>query len=268
MSHDEPIPWSRVGDERSWAESMSVRKRIVRGGVFGALGLGIILALYLVLLCYPRPLFGHSFRRGELTLYSDEPIPRAPAERMLEDVARRLVRSPLAGPGRLNDMRVYICNRRWRFILLANFRYRVGGLIYQPLSENIFLRTAHLEANRLVGPSGREVPGERTLTYYIAHEATHALVGRELGIVRHWQLPPWKNEGYADFVAKGGQFDYDRAREQLRRGDPELDPKRSGLYLRYHLLVAYLLEHKGVSVHELLEREFDPAQLEAEISAP
>jgi hypothetical protein len=68
-------------------------------------------------------------------------------------------------------------------------------------------------------------------------------------------------------VANGGDFDYERAREQLRRGDPELDPKRSGLYLRYHLLVAYLLEGKGISVVEMLRREFAPAQLEAEILA-
>jgi len=95
----------------------------------------------------------------------------------------------------------------------------------------------------------------------------HILVARELGIVKHWRLPAWKNEGYADLVAKGGDFDYEQAREQLRSGDRELDPKRSGLYLRYHLLVAYLLDHKGISVAELLNREFDPAQLEVEMLA-
>ena len=92
------------------------------------------------------------------------------------------------------------------------------------------------------------MPGERTLSYYIGHEITHVLLARELGALKQWQLPAWKNEGYADLVAKGGEFDYERAREQLRRGDRELDPKRSGLYLRYHLLVAYLLERKGLSV--------------------
>jgi len=75
------------------------------------------------------------------------------------------------------------------------------------------------------------------------------------------------HEGYADLVAKDGEFDYGQAREQLRRGDRELDPKRSGLYLRYHLLVAYLLDHKGITLDELLNRDFDPAQLEAEILA-
>jgi len=125
----------------------------------------------------------------------------------------------------------------------------------------------HFDTNCLVGYSGKETTGPRTLSYFIAHEIMHTLLARRLGIVKHWRLPAWKNEGYADLVAKGGDFDYKQAREQLRRGDRELDPKRSGLYLRYHLLVAYLLDHKGITVDNLLNRDFDPARLEAEILA-
>jgi hypothetical protein len=243
------------------------RKKIARAVLFSTLGIVVVFALYLVLLCHPGLFFPYAFTRGGITLYSDEPIPPEAAGRVLEIVERRLARSPLAASGRVKDLRIYICNRRWRFVLFANTRYKVGGLAYAPLSDNIFLRTAHFDANRLVNDSGREVPGERTLSYYIVHEIVHVLVARELAIVKHWRLPAWKNEGCADLIAKGGDFDYERAREQLRRGDPELDPKRSGLYLRHHLLVAYLLDRKGISVGALFGREFDPAQLEAEILA-
>jgi hypothetical protein len=243
------------------------RKTIVRAVIFSALGIGIVFVSYLVLLSHPGLFFRHAFTRGGITLYSDEPIPPEATGRVLDVVERRLARSPLAAPSRVKDLRIYICNRRWRFALFANFRYKAAGLAYGPLSGNIFLRTAHFDANRLVNYSGREVPGERTLSYYIAHEIMHTLVTRELGVVKQWRLPDWKNEGYADLIAKGGEFDYERAREQLRRGDRELDPKRSGLYLRYHLLVAYLLDHQGISVDDLLSREFDPARLEEEILA-
>jgi hypothetical protein len=243
------------------------RKRIAKVAALTTLGIAGIVGSYLALLCHPGLFFSHTFSRGGITLISDEPIPPEPASRILEEVEQRVARSPLAADSRITDLRIYICNRRWRFVLFANYRYNVGGLAYAPLSDNIFLRAVHFNTNRLVGPSGRETPGARTLTYYIAHEIMHTLVARELGVVKHWRLPPWKDEGYADFVAKGGDFDYDRAREQLRRADPELDPKRSGLYLRYHLLVAYLLDRRGISVDELLKRDFDPAQLEAEILA-
>ena len=243
------------------------RKKIARAVLLAGLGLGVIFILYLTLLCHPGLFFPHAFTRGGITVYSDEPIPPDAAGRILEEVERRLTRSPLAESQQLRDLRVYICNRRWRFVLFANYRYRVAGLAYAPLTDNVFLRAARFDTNRLIGPSGREVPGERTLDYYLAHELVHVLVARELGIVEHWRLPAWKNEGYADLIAKGGDFDFERVRGQFRRGDRELDPKRSGLYLRYHLLVAYLLQHRGVGAHELLKGEFDRARLEREILA-
>ena len=235
--------------------------------MIAALGLGVVFILYLALLCHPGLFFSHAFTRGGITVYSDEPIPTDAAGRILEEVERRLARSPLAEPQRLRDMRIYICNRRWRFVLFANYRHRVAGLAYAPLTDNVFLRAARFDANRLIGPSGREVPGERTLAYYLAHELMHVLVARELGIVEHWRLPAWKNEGYADLIAKGGDFHFERVRDQFRKGDRELDPKRSGLYLRYHLLVAYLLQHRGMGVRDLLKGEFDSARLEREILA-
>jgi hypothetical protein len=243
------------------------RKRIIRAILFAILGLVVLFVLYLALLCHPGLFFRYTFTRGGITLFSDEPIPPDSAGRVLEEVERRLAQSPLATPQRLQDLRIYICNRRWRFALFANYRHRVGGLTYTPLTDNVFLRAVRFDANRLIGPSGRETPGERTLVYFMAHELTHVLVGRELGLVKYSQLPRWKNDGYADLIGKGGDFDYERVREQFRRKDRELDPDRSGPYLRYHLLVAYLLGHRGVSVHDLLNREFDPASIEEEILA-
>jgi hypothetical protein len=243
------------------------RRQIARMAAFTFLGVLAVIGSYLVLLCHPGLFFAHSFRRGAITLYSDEPIPSEPAGRILAQVEERLALSPLAAPSMMKDLRVYICNRRWRFVLFANTRYKVGGIAYSSLSDNIFLRTVHFQTNRLVGHSGQEAAPPRTLSYFIAHEIMHVVVERKLGIVNYWRLPEWKNEGYADLIAKGSDFDYGQAREQLRNGARELDPSRSGLYLRYHLLVAYLLEHKGISVDEFLNRHFDPSQLEAEILA-
>ena len=38
-----------------------------------------------------------------------------------------------------------------------------------------------------------------------------------------------------------------------------------GLYLRYHLFVAYLLDKKGISVPELLENDFRSDEIEREL---
>jgi hypothetical protein len=241
------------------------RKKALRAAILSISGILSLGALYLVLLCHPGGFFRHAFTHGAITVYSDEPIASRSAERVLNEVEQRLACSPLFGTRSGAGIRIYICNRRWRFILFANFKYHVGGLTYPHLSNNIFLRAVDFDADRLIGPSGTPVPGERTVTYFITHEIMHTLIADELGALAYWRLPDWKDEGYSDHVAKGASFQYDHALGQLRSGDREMDPRKSGLYLRYNLRVAYLLDRKGISVHELLNQEFEPVNLEAEM---
>jgi hypothetical protein len=240
--------WQRIG-------------RATLAAILAIVALGVV---YLLLLCRPGIFFRHSFTDGVITLYSDEPIPSS-ATRVLDLAKARLKRSPFFRQPSARPIRVYVCNTSWRFLFFANTRYQVGGLAYPPLSNNIFLRGVHFDANRLIGPSGNEVPGERTLSYYIAHEVMHTLVADQLGAIAYWRLPSWKNEGYADYIAKGNDFDFDRVAAQFRRGDRELDPVRSGMYLRYHLLVAYLLDYRGIEARGMLTRHFDQDRLEEEI---
>jgi hypothetical protein len=93
----------------------------------------------------------------------------------------------------------------------------------------------------------------------------HVLIARDLGPARYSRLPTWKDDGYADYVAKGEDFAYGHVLNQFRIGDRELDPQHSGLYMRYHLLVAYLLDRRGAGVHEMLSRDYDRTRLEKEI---
>jgi hypothetical protein len=249
--HERRKTWRRVGNQAALTLATVIA----------------VLGLYLVLLGHPDLLFAYDFTQGNITLFSDEPIPAPAAGRVLDDVRHRLGRTSLFHQTATPRRTVYICNRDWRFILFANFRYHVGGLTYAPLNDRIYLRAAHIEANRLVGPSGQEVPAERTLSYFITHEITHTLVAHELGAAHCWQLPGWINEGYADYVAKGADFSYEKATRQLRRGDREMSPELSGLYLRYHLLVAQLLDKNGISVKNLLAGKYNPVQIEDEILA-
>jgi len=66
--------------------------------------------------------------------------------------------------------------------------------------------------------------------------------------------------GYADYVGKGTSFNYDEARRAFLAGVPEMDWQKSGLYWRFHLLVANLLDHRRWSVARLLR---DPPPQEA-----
>jgi hypothetical protein len=224
-----------------------------------------VFAAYTALLEYPGALFPYSVQAGNLVLRSDKPFPASAGRRVLELAEAKLERSPLFSAGERHA--VYICNERWRQVLFFNRTYGAGGVALYPLTGNVFLRDARVEENRLLSPRGMEVPGDRTLDYFVAHEITHQLTGSLLGPFRFYELPRWVREGYADYVGKGDSFDYDRAKVALFAGSIEMDPNRTGLYSRYHLSVFYALDRQHMTVEELLRRPPSEAAVEQHIRA-
>ncbi len=221
----------------------SARRWIGRGLVVGALGL----VAYAALLLDPSPLFAHTLRRGALIAHVDAPIPEGLAS-TLDEAARRLARSPLFDPAR--EHHLYFCQSGWRWRLFSHWNQGAAGFALAPLSRVVFFRRAALDRDRMIGPSGRVVTGERTLAYYAAHEATHTITADHLGLA-YYELPVWVREGYADYVARAETFHYASVRRQLLEGEPQTDPA-SGHYLRYVLLVAHELDVRGVSLETLL----------------
>ena len=223
----------------------------------GAATVGIV-ALIWLLLRLPQPFFPTSVSAKNLTLYSDQSFAPASGQQVLELVEAKLTKSPLYSAEQKHF--IFICNARWRQRLFFTYQYGVGGVNYYPITTNVFLRDAIIEENCLIGPGGNRVPGERTLDYFIAHEITHSLTGQAVGGVAYHQLPQWKREGYADYVGKGAAFNYDEARRAFLAGDPKMDWAKSGLYWRFNLLVAHLLEKKQWSVQRVLA---DPIEQQA-----
>jgi hypothetical protein len=199
-----------------------------------------------------------------LVLHSDRPFSGSAGRHLLELAEQKLARSPLYfGRSRYN---VFICNSDWRQRLLFNKDYGVGGVAQYPITASVFLRNSLIEDNRLVSLRGTPVMGDRTLDYFVAHEITHQMTGNAIGPVRFYQLPQWVREGYADYVGKGNSFDYDEAKRAFLAGRPEMDFKKSGLYWRFHLLVAYLLDHQHWSVEQLLKNPPAQATVEAAVT--
>ncbi|MGA9771029.1 MAG: hypothetical protein WBV94_18490 [Blastocatellia bacterium] len=200
---------------------------------------------------------------NNLALYSDQSFSSEEGKRVLETVEAKLARSPLYSSGQHHA--AFICNSRWRQRLFFNRNYGVGGVNQYPLTSNVFLRDALVGENRLIGPGGSQVPGDRTLDYFITHEITHTLTVQAVGWFDYYKLPEWVREGYADYVAKGDAFNYDEARRAFLADAPEMDRWKSGLYLRYHLLVAHVLDKQHWSVQRLLEEHPEQQAVEAAV---
>jgi hypothetical protein len=223
----------------------------------------MVVPAYAVLLCFPQPLFPYSVQADHLVLHSDRPFSETAAKGMLHLASEKLARSPLYTRDREHN--IYICNSGWRRLLFFNKKYSVAGVAPYPFTSNVFLREARIEENRLISRSGKPVPGVRTLDYFAAHEVAHQLTGEALGPLRFVRLPQWVREGYADYVGKGSAFDYVEARKAFLAGAAEMDWARSGLYGRFHLLVAHVLDRQHADVMQLLLQPPNQANVEAAI---
>ncbi len=204
--------------------------------------------VYITLLLHPEPLFAHEARVGNIVLHARSPLPPESA-RVAQLALDRVARSPFYSP--TDDYHVYLCDTSELFRFFSILHPSVGGVSQIYLTGNVFLRPSRIERDRLLGPAGGEVPGDRPLSYFIAHEVAHTMVARRIGRIAYSQLAVWQQEGYADYVGKP-HFDFTTALEGLRTGAKELDPVRSGLYLRYHLFTAYALDHEGRTPEQLL----------------
>ena len=217
---------------------------------------------YVLLLSYPEPLFAYELRDAGIVVHADRPIPEA-MRATLERVRARLDRSTIVDPRRVQH--AFLCQSRWRFALFARNNYQAGGIANVYIGQNVFLRESDMEHDRLIGPSGRPAPADRPLSYFIAHEIMHIEHGRLLGRLGYLRLPQWADDGHADYV--GRDIDLAQALEGFKVGAPELDPQQSGLYLRYQLMVAYLIDKKHIEPRALLAQPGDRGTIERELAA-
>lgn len=226
------------------------------------LTLTTVLVGYTALIAYPQPLFAHSTARGNVVLHARSALP-SEAGPLLDDVLSRIRRSPLYEPQRVHH--VFLCDTPSLFGLFTLWSYRAGGVTTSWASSNVFIRPSSVERNRVIGASGVEKGGARTLGYYIAHEVTHAMTADRIGRYGSSRLAAFQREGYADYVAFAAPVDVVAGRRALRAGSIDMDPKRSGHYDRYRLLVGYLLQQRHFSVERLLGERLERGEIEAEL---
>lgn len=222
------------------------------GWVKRAASAGALLVLaYIGVLAFPQPLFSHHTSYRNYEVWSDQPIPPQIAQ-VLDDATRRLRTSELHEPDQ--TFKIFFCNASWRLWLFSHqFSDQIGGNADTWLTRNVYIRSSDIAANRIHSPGAGPIldAAQRPLSYYVAHEITHILESRAFGRLMYLRYPQWLTEGYADYIGKGGDFDFDENRRLLAGGDALLDYRKSGLYRRFHLEVSYLLDKKGLTVRQV-----------------
>jgi len=239
----------------------NLRRRLgdwLRRGTLAFVTLGVA---YLALLVYPQPLFAYELNHVGITLHATRPIPAA----MRTTLERARVRLDRAGLKETSlPSHVFICEPRWLFAVFARGNYQVGAVADGFVGRHVYLRESDMDSDRLIGPSGNRVAADRPLSYFIAHELMHIAHARALGRVGYARMPRWADDGHADYVAR--DIDLAAAWRGFKAGARELNPAQSGLYLRYHLMVAFMLQRQGMSVSDLVRTAVSREAVEQHLS--
>jgi hypothetical protein len=239
-----PLESSANANSKSYGHL--VRRYIKRLGITVA----SVILLYLCVLVFPQPLFTHHMIYQNYEIWSDQPI--APhITQVLDDVTRRLRTSELYESD--SPLRIFFCNASWRLWLYGHFSNKMAGIADTCLVRNIYIRASDIASNRVHPPTSEPLADadQRPLSYFIAHEATHIIESRHFGRLAIFRYPLWLSEGYADYVGKGGDFDFDENQQLLVTGSPLMDYQKSGLYRRFHLEVFFLIHKKGLTVKQI-----------------
>jgi len=215
---------------------------------------------YWFIIEFPSFLFSHKHQNSNLVIYSDKPIPSNITE-ISNEVLARLKKSRIF---RINKTyEVYISNDRWRWMLLsypANLTTRLGGF-NAGFHGNAFIRPSVISENKIIPPGSYLLDAEqRDLVYFITHEVVHALLYDEVGYISNFiNYPRWLQDGYPDYIAKNS-FDFKNNLLQFKRKKQRLTVQ-SGLYVRYHLYVAYLMDIKGYTIKEIIKNIPDESDI-------
>lgn len=239
-------------------------KKIAKGFFLSLL----ILALaYLCLLLYPKILFGYKVDYKQCSIYSDQVIDDN-LKNIVDDAMNSISKSDLYE--KEQHFNIYICNSMWRFGLFTQGSTLAGAVTQYDFTRNIFFRPCDIKNNKIIPAkewyfaNKPEAFLDRPLSYYFAHEMTHVMQSRYTGR-GSWNYPTWLTEGYADYIGKGGDFNFNENLKLLHNNAPELDPTK-GLYRNYHLKVAYLLDSSRLTIKQLYLQTPNEKELEEKIS--
>lgn len=134
---------------------------------------------------------------GATRVYAEAPLDLAAVRTVLARADARVAASPLHdGPV---GTRLFLTDGGWRWRLLALTSGESLGFT-RPVSD-LVSDAVILNRSDVARDSVTTAFGTRALSDIIAHERTHIMVRRHLGLIDGLLLPAWIGEGYADHVA-------------------------------------------------------------------
>lgn len=231
--------------------------------------LSIPISAYAWVLCFPQSLFRHTLIHRNITIHSESEID--PDWKNVIDESLSLIQSS----------ELYTNQSKLNVLLISNSNYRqlespFARPVLAKASRNIVFLNGDidLERLRLVGPVL-----EMDLVRTLAHEMTHCLENARYGM--HNNTASWKREGYAEYVAHlsdrnapdyhlSSLLDQYEAHVLSSGGNEKWMTISEGVivppyYVRWRLLIEYLITSKGMSYDQIVKTDLSDADLYHEL---
>lgn len=237
-----------------------MKRKLIYLLITALLGIGIFVAVDNLRLLLPGFYFEHQTDYNQYSIHSDQPINRG-VTFILEEVSTKLGATELYSGD--EDFTVFFCYDASTY---ARFARELGmnpdsqGLTIEPLG--------YVMINlREIGNVGREFGNSHpysllsgSATHVLAHELTHVLITNHVGMFASPDLPSWKREGYAEYAASRYVKEQDSSYSFKEYAGhffsdeyDEVELARQH-YIKYELIVEYLLDVKELAVADLLSQ--------------
>lgn len=211
----------------------------------------VVCSVYCALLLFPPLLFGHEMSHKNFHVYSREPL-NDNLRTVLDSAESRLLRSPIYKADRPQTIQLVDSFGLYKFMTVK------GDSMGSTIPVIGLSRINKSDIDRDLVFRNSEPPNQRILSGVIAHEAMHNQIREHLGLLNYYRLPTWKDEGYCEYIAGETSISFEEGLRRWRE-KPE-DPTRYA-YFRYHQMVKYLLDDRGVSVEDLFTQAFDEKEV-------
>ncbi|QDT97421.1 hypothetical protein [Gimesia aquarii] len=237
--------------------------------LFVALLVFIPISAYAWVLCFPQSLFRHTLTHRNITIHSESEVD--PRWKNVIDEFLPLIQSS----------ELYSNHSKLNVLLISNSNYRrLESLLAKPVlakaSRNIVFLNGGIDLDhlRLVGPVL-----EMDLVRTLAHEMTHCLENAHYGM--HNNTASWKREGYAEYVSHlrdrnapdyhlSSLLDQYEMHVATSGGNENWMEISEGVivpphYVRWRLLIEYLIATKGMSYEQIVKTELSETDLYQEL---
>ncbi|MDB2496908.1 hypothetical protein N9X25_07150 [Verrucomicrobiales bacterium] len=199
--------------------------------------------LYLCVLFFPEPLFGHQLEHEGITLHSTQTIPSERGKALLSQIRSEIRASEIHDEKQA--FQIFLCNSKALYTFFAPLSRSSFGITN--LFSNIMIANVNLDTN--TATAFRSENNKRSFVGVSTHEIGHEMIKNEFGLISAHKAPTWLNEGYCEYISGESSFPEEKGLEMISKG--ESVENSSFKYFEYRRMVEFCLEKRGSTIKEL-----------------